>query len=126
MSSDPVAGGIDFRAVIEPLARRRGWLVFAAVLMFIGGGLYAITIVGLVIAWLPIWLGVLFIKSANAFRDAMATADAERGHAAIQALATILLIWGISTIVLMAIYGIVLALMVTGAISGFTIPTTSM
>ncbi len=127
MHNDPVvAGGVDFRAVIEPLAHRRGWLVFFAVINFIYGGLAAISIVGLVVAWLPIWIGVLLIKSSNAFRDAMESGDAERGRAALASLSTILLISGIMTIIGMAMYGVVLALVLTGAIAGFTMPTASM
>ncbi|MBA3848146.1 MAG: DUF5362 domain-containing protein [Planctomycetes bacterium] len=120
MRDEPMvaSGGVDFRAVIEPLAHRRGWLVFLAVLAFIYGGLCAITIVGLIIAWLPIWIGVLLMRSANAFRDAMATGDAERGRAAIEALSTILLIYGIMMAIGLGIYGLAIVVAIGGALTG--------
>jgi hypothetical protein len=53
------------REISQPLARAAGWMKFIGVLMVISGALLALTIVGIIIAWLPIWIGVLLIKSAN-------------------------------------------------------------
>ena len=36
-----------------------GWLKFLGIILIIAGGLYALTLVGIIIAWLPIWLGIL-------------------------------------------------------------------
>jgi hypothetical protein len=40
-----------------PIYQARGWLKFLGVLSFIGGIFQALSIVGIVIAWLPIWMG---------------------------------------------------------------------
>ncbi len=50
----------------------KGWLKFLGVLSIIGGVLSALTIVGILVAWLPIWMGVLLFQ-AGSQADAMAT-----------------------------------------------------
>jgi uncharacterized membrane protein HdeD (DUF308 family) len=58
------------RQISQPLARSAGWMKFIGVIMIILGVLTALTIVGIIIAWLPIWIGVLLIKSANKAKSA--------------------------------------------------------
>lgn len=49
------------------LRNTSGWLKFLGIVNIVMGGLAAITIVGIVFAWLPIWMGILLYKSgANA------------------------------------------------------------
>ena len=40
-----------------------GWMKFMGIMTIIGGCLQALSIVGLVIAWLPIWMGVVLTKA---------------------------------------------------------------
>ena len=40
-----------------------GWMKFVGILTIIGGCLQALSILGLVIAWLPIWMGVVLTKA---------------------------------------------------------------
>jgi hypothetical protein len=42
-----------------------GWMKFMGIMTIIGGCLQAISIVGLVIAWLPIWMGVVLTKAGS-------------------------------------------------------------
>lgn len=60
-------GGIDagFKDAILPLYQSGGWMKFLAVLMFLQGFALAVSVVGLVICWLPVWVGVLLWQSAN-------------------------------------------------------------
>lgn len=53
----------------ESVRGTRGWLNFLGILMIISGGLTAITIVGILFAWLPIWLGVLLVQAASRGRE---------------------------------------------------------
>ena len=48
-----------------PLFSNRGWIKFLGILMLIYGIFVAISIVGIIIAWLPIWLGILLIEVFN-------------------------------------------------------------
>jgi hypothetical protein len=42
-----------------------GWMKFMGIMSIIGGCLQALTIFGLVIAWLPIWMGVVLTKAGS-------------------------------------------------------------
>ena len=54
------------REVSAPLFAAKVWMKFLGVLMIIYGVLIAFTIVGIIICWLPIWIGVLLFQSASA------------------------------------------------------------
>ena len=64
---------MDMQALSEPLYRAKFWMKLVAVMMIIYGVLCALSLVGIIIAWLPIWMGVLLFQS---------TAQVERAHMA--------------------------------------------
>ena len=57
----------DMAAVGENMV---GWLKFLGIMSIIYGALTALTIVGILIAWLPIWLGVLLFQAGNQITEA--------------------------------------------------------
>jgi len=42
-----------------------GWMKFIGIMTIVGGCLQALTIFGLPIAWLPIWMGVVLTKAGS-------------------------------------------------------------
>ncbi len=58
------------REISQPLKNAAGWMRFLGIAMIVYGILIALSIVGIVIAWLPIWLGVLMTRSANRVNEA--------------------------------------------------------
>lgn len=58
------------REISQPLKNATGWMRFLGIAMIVYGILIALSIVGIVIAWLPIWLGVLMTRSANRANEA--------------------------------------------------------
>jgi hypothetical protein len=48
-----------------PLFQARGWLKFLGILSIIGGVGQALSIVGILIAWLPIWMGVMMYQAGS-------------------------------------------------------------
>jgi hypothetical protein len=46
-----------------------GWMKFVGVMTIIGGCLQILSIVGLVIAWLPIWMGVILVRAGSKARE---------------------------------------------------------
>ncbi len=70
----PPTGPADAATLVRdlsgPLYRARDWLRLMGVLMIIAGALYALSLVGIVIAWLPIWMGVLLFKTAASVEQA--------------------------------------------------------
>ncbi|MDT8393315.1 MAG: DUF5362 family protein [Bacteroidales bacterium] len=63
------------KEVTTPVYQARGWMKFIGVLMIIGGILYALTIVGIIIAWLPIWMGVVLLKAGSSSEQAYFSGD---------------------------------------------------
>ncbi|MEO0293494.1 MAG: DUF5362 family protein [candidate division WOR-3 bacterium] len=39
-----------------------GWIKFLAIFWIVSGGVYAMTIVGAVIAWIQIWIGIILLR----------------------------------------------------------------
>jgi hypothetical protein len=47
-----------------------GWLKFLGIINIISGAFSALSIIGIVFAWLPIWLGVLLIQASGKATEA--------------------------------------------------------
>lgn len=66
--------GIDSEGIIRQIATEgmnaKGWMKFLGVISIILGVLYAITIVGILVAWIPIWMGVLLFQAGNKVDEA--------------------------------------------------------
>lgn len=97
----------DRNAIVQelaaPLASGRGWIKFLGILMIVQGVLTALSIVGIVIAWLPIWLGVLLFQSASGVEQASINGDAATFVMAQNKLRLYFMIQAIMIIVLFAL-----------------------
>ena len=60
----------DMAAVGEGMV---GWLKFLGVVNIIMGVMVALSIIGIIVAWLPIWLGVLLFQAGNQITEARVT-----------------------------------------------------
>ena len=69
----------NVQAIMQPLVNGSLWMKLAAVLMIIAGALQALTIIGILWAWVPIWMGVLLFQAAGAADQAARSGEA--GHA---------------------------------------------
>ncbi len=63
------------RAISSHLYNAKGWIKFLGVLLIIYGIITAISIVGLLICWLPIWMGILLFKTSTALEKAQVSGD---------------------------------------------------
>jgi len=94
----------------------QGWMKFMGIVSIIIGALYALTIVGIVVAWLPIWLGVLMYQAGSKaadYADRANPADLVEYHSKLKILFTIMGILMIIMLVLMVIgfiIGIIVAI----------------
>ncbi len=115
----PAMGGGDqtVRDLSSPLFQAKGWMKFLGVLMIVYGVLMIFTIVGIIICWLPIWMGILLFKTASAVEAAQAAGDATEFKTAMEKLKTYFTIQGI-----LALVGILFAIL-SLAISGGAILT---
>ena len=63
------------KEVSIPIYQARGWMKLLGILNIIGGILIAITLVGIIIAWLPIWMGVILYQAGSASEQAYFSGD---------------------------------------------------
>jgi hypothetical protein len=56
--------------VSTPIFQARGWLKFLGILSIISGVGSALSIVGILFAWLPIWMGVLMFQAGSSIEAA--------------------------------------------------------
>lgn len=92
--------------VSTPLFASKGWVKFLGILMIVYGGLVALSLVGIVVAWLPIWLGILLNKAANKIEQAHYSGNKNEMIEAQKSLATYFTIYGV-----LALIGIIFALL---------------
>ncbi len=52
--------------IYESASKGSGWIKFFGIINIIMGGLQALTIVGILWAWIPIWVGVVALQTASA------------------------------------------------------------
>ena len=94
---------MDLKQVALPLYEARGWMKLLGVVMVITGVLTALTIVGIIIAWLPIWLGVLLFQAAGRIETAFATEDEMSLRESLAKLKTFFVIQGVLLLIYIAI-----------------------
>jgi hypothetical protein len=95
-----------------PIYQSRGWMKLLGVMSIIGGALMVFTIVGIVICWLPIWLGVLLFKAGSAVEGAQLNGDKAKLVESLEKLKTYFVINGVLTLI--GLIGGILAVIMTG------------
>lgn len=76
-----------------------GWMKFLGIMMIVSGILQALSIVGIIVAWIPIWLGVLLSQTSTIAKQFAETENPELLGTFTAKLKTFFLIAGILTIV---------------------------
>ena len=88
-------GVVDIRGIVEPLYRGKFWMQLLGVVSILYGVLSAITVVGLIVAWIPIWAGVVLMQAAGAASRAFEGSDAVEMARAMAKLKTYFTIFGV-------------------------------
>lgn len=101
----------SLKELFEPLYRAKFWMQLIGVVLIIMGIFTALSIIGIVIAWIPIWAGVVLMQAAGSVDQAYSSGNTEAAATAMRRLKTYFTILG----VLMLIY---IALMVLGLLFG--------
>jgi len=76
----PLTSGLDAATterIRSDINESKGWMKLLGILSIIGGAVQALTIVGILVAWLPIWIGIILTQTANKANDFV-----ERGNPA--------------------------------------------
>lgn len=95
------------RDLSMPLAAGKGWMKFLGIMFIIQGVFTALSIVGIIIAWLPIWLGILLNQSASAIERAQMSGDEAAMRMSMDKLRTFFAIQGVLMLIgiIMAVIG---------------------
>ncbi|RMD69035.1 MAG: hypothetical protein D6819_07980 [Gammaproteobacteria bacterium] len=101
-----------------PLFQSKGWMRFLGVIMVVYGVLIALTIVGILFAWLPIWMGVVLYQSANAIEKAEMTGQKEAVIQSLEKLKLYFIIMGVTMVVALVLTVLSLFLGMFGAMTG--------
>lgn len=81
----------------------KGWLKFIGIIMIIGGVLTALSLVGIIVAWVPIWMGVVLFSASNKIEMAFHSGDKQQLMEACSKLKTYFTIQGFMLILSIAI-----------------------
>lgn len=120
----PVPAPQDTRIIQElslPIYQARGWLKFLGVLSIIGGVFQALSIVGLLIAWLPIWMGVLMFQAGSSIDSAGQFGDRFALLRSLGNLKTYFVLQGVLTLIGIVIAVTMLCIMFILPLLGFTL-----
>lgn len=90
----------------------KGWFKFLGVLMIIYGIILAISIVGILVAWLPIWMGVLLFQAGSRAEGAVVFNDARHLVGMFDKLRVFFVIQGVLAIIGLA--GLVIGFIAAG------------
>jgi len=106
------------REISLPIYQSKGWIRFIGVLSIIQGIVAALTLIGIIIAWLPIWIGVLLMQCASSIELARMKGDRVLLINSLDKLRTYFTIQGILTLLSLVVVVIAFSMGVLGAILG--------
>ncbi|MBD3161272.1 MAG: hypothetical protein GF346_03655 [Candidatus Eisenbacteria bacterium] len=95
-----------------PLYMAKGWLKFLGVLSVIYGVFTALSIFGILICWLPIWMGILLFRAAGNMEVAELNGDQAQLVEGLNRLKTYFTINGILTLIMLV--AVAISFMVAG------------
>ena len=91
---------VQINTLIYPLYQSLFWIrLFAACLIFYGA-LITVTGIGVLVAWVPMWIGMLLLLTAKAINQAYADNNEQSFNLALHRLKTIFTILGFSSVAL--------------------------
>lgn len=100
------------RDLVAPLASGNGWIKFLGIVTIIGAVLSIVGTFGfgLIVAWLPIWMGVLLLQSGGALERAQTAGDEASMRLALGRLRTYFVIQGVLVVISIALVVLAFAL----------------
>ena len=122
--AQPYPPSDDNRIVRElsvPIFQAKGWLKFLGILSIIGGVGQALTIVGILFAWLPIWMGVLMYQAGSNIESAAQFGDKFSFLRSLGSLKTYFVLQGVLTLIAIIISVGMLCIMFILPLLGITL-----
>ncbi len=110
---------MEMKDVALPLFQAKGWIRFLGVMMIVVGAIYAITIIGLLFAWLPIWLGVLLFQASSRIEHAYEGGGALSFMESLQKLKTYFIVNGVVVLVSLILVAVGALVGILGGLAEF-------
>ncbi len=109
------------RELSVPIYQAKGWLKFLGILSIIGGIGQALSIVGILFAWLPIWMGVLMYQAGSNIESAAQYGDKFGFLRSMSSLKTYFVLQGVLTLLAIILVFAMLCIMFILPLFGFTL-----
>ena len=94
--------------ISNPIYQSKSWIKFLGILMLIYGIFVALSIVGIIIAWLPIWLGILLMQVASRIEQAQQMGDKVALIKAQNSLSTYFTVYGVLALIGLIIFAVMM------------------
>jgi len=104
--------------LVASATKSKGWMKFLGIIMIISGALTAISVVGILWAWIYIWLGILLLQAGNKATELLASKSPENLVEYQNKLSSFFQITGILTIVAL---GLAVIALIIASIMGFSV-----
>ena len=104
-----------------PIYQARGWLKFLGVLSIISGVGSALSIVGIIFAWLPIWMGVLMFQAGSSIESAGSFGDRFAFLRSLGSLKTYFILQGVLTLLGLVFAATIICITVVLPLLGLTL-----
>lgn len=99
------------RELSIPIYQSKGWMKLLGVVLILQGVLMIFTLLGIVLCWLPIWLGVLLFKAASLAETAQLGGQKQALVESLSNIKMYFVINGILTLIFLIIAGLTLLIM---------------
>ena len=103
---------MDEKALIQeisfPTYQAKGWMKLIGVMSIIYGALMILSLWGILVCWLPIWMGVLLIQASNLINNARVTGDKIRLMESLSKIKTYFIVTGVLVLIGLIVLGIIL------------------
>ena len=103
----------QIKEISLPLYQAKGWMKLLGIVMIINGVVIALSIIGIIVAWLPIWLGVLLFQAASASEGAQFTGNKQQLVEALVKLKLYFVINGVLMVIALLFIGF--SILIAGA-----------
>lgn len=103
-----------------PIYSAKGWMKFLGVMYIISGALVALSIIGIVVAWIPIWIGVLLFQSASAVERANTSGEQDALMQSLGKIKTYFVINGVLMLIALIFYAIMFFVIGAAGIMGMS------
>lgn len=106
------------RSVSQPIFEAKGWLKLLGIVSMVYGVLTALSIIGIIFAWIPFWMGYLLYQCATLVETAQTSGDENVLKESLTKLKTYFTITGVFALIGLVMTGLFIALGFAGVFAG--------